>query len=116
MEKPKNWDYIKKNLFKVKGVVVAIIKGYNGWNVVIVQKGKQKYPLTFHDDIYLELKQISPSKEVNFYFTIKCKEYNNKWYTDLILCYYNSYFLDKLKEKTETELPMPFGNKDFLSE
>lgn len=110
-----NWKHIKKHLFKLTGVIIGYENGGNGFGSLIVMKGSNKYAFSIHEDRYKELKQIPVGKKITFWFKIICKEYNDKWFTNLSIVKHE-LFIKRVftPEDIKKEAKLNFQNDDFL--
>lgn len=82
-------DRIKlKNYHRLKGRLVSFSKGYkDSYNFVLVKgvgNSKKFYSFeTLAPEVIEHIKSLPLKSIVKVIFSIKCKEYNSKWYTTL---------------------------------
>ncbi len=82
--------YQKKAWGKLTATVVSCANtGYNGAWEVLVSKGKSQIMMTcFNEGLYGGLKAIRPSKTFDFWYSLKSKNHNGKWYTNAYLMHF----------------------------
>jgi len=107
--------------FKVKGKILQILPEQKGisqrgeWKKqdFVIETVDDQFPkkicFTLFNDKTSSLESIKPNMEVEVYFSIESREYNQKWFTNV-----NAFRIESVKEQESQDMtPPPYNAEDI---
>lgn len=91
----------KKRQYKIRGVFLSFESVNNYIGKVYISKGtgkdKKIFVFTTTGTLTRDFMSLPPKYRVKLYFTIKCKQYNDKWFTELVIQSYEHWAINEDK-------------------
>lgn len=109
-----------KNYHRLKGRLVSVSKGYkDSYNFVLVKgTGDSKkfyYFETLAPEVIEHIKSLPLKSIVKVIFSIKCKEYNSRWYTTLFALFTETGVVgEKNVRPTQNEFTLDYEKPDSV--
>lgn len=91
----------KKRQYKLRGIFLS----YESINIYLgkafISKGvgakKKIFVFTVHGKLAADFLNLKPKYRIKVWFNIKCREYNNKWFTEMIISSFEHWIVNEEK-------------------
>jgi len=105
--------------FRVKGKIIKILSEQKGtsprgdWKKqeFVIESNEDQFPkkicFTLFNDKASSLSGLTPGSDVEVYFNIESREYNERWYHNI-----NAFRVERVSESTSAATPPPYNPAD----
>jgi len=108
----------KKRLFKIRCKIQEIKSPYRGVLNVLCYKGtgskKKLFIFTAWGEMHNQIRPLLKDSRVKFWFDIKTKEYNGKYYTELEVKHWEHWIVNEDKVKKEAYQQSLLNNHQYI--